>query len=48
MRVSYSGIFKVMKERFCDESIDIVNLWLYVMKLLHAVISGDILLCCIM
>jgi len=26
-----------MKERFCDESTDVVNLWLYVLKLLHAV-----------
>jgi len=26
-----------MKERFCDKSNNVVNLWLYVMKLLHAV-----------
>ena len=26
-----------MKERFFDENINVVNLWLYVIKLLHAV-----------
>lgn len=26
-----------MQERFFDESVNIVNLWLYVLKLFHAV-----------
>lgn len=26
-----------MQERFYDENVNIVNLWLYVMKLFHAV-----------
>lgn len=35
IRFSYSD--KVVQERFYGESVNIVNLWLYIMKLFHAV-----------